>query len=114
MTNPATTDRSAPTASTDIENRKEPELSKDRVRAVLSLLIAVVVGGLVSMAGLTAIGTVEWPAFNSSNVTRSLTTAGQVLAIAILVIAALLYRYGKGRLLVPVLSAAATCRTRYR
>ncbi|UCZ88575.1 galactan 5-O-arabinofuranosyltransferase [Gordonia sp. WA4-43] len=76
-------------------------------RAVLSLLIAVVVGGLVSMAGLTAIGTVEWPAFNSSNVTRSLTTAGQVLAIAILVVAALLYRYGKGRLLVPVLSAAA-------
>ncbi|WP_443134913.1 arabinofuranosyltransferase [Gordonia sp. KTR9] len=81
--------------------------ASDYGRAALSLVIAVVVGGAVSMAGLAAIGTVEWPAFNSSNVTRSLTTAGQVLAIAILVVAALLYRYGKGRLLVPVLSAAA-------
>lgn len=75
--------------------------------AALALSTALVVGGLVSLVGLTAIDSVNWPAFNSSNVTRSLTTAGQVVAIALLVVVALLYRYGKGRLLVPFLSAAA-------
>ncbi len=62
---------------------------------------------MVSIVGLKAIETVNWPAFNSSNVTRSLTTAGQVLAIAVLVVVALLYRYGKARVFIPFLSAAA-------
>jgi galactan 5-O-arabinofuranosyltransferase len=107
MTHPATTDSSDATATTDDDNQGRPGTTAGYARTALGLVVAVVVGGIVSMAGLTAIGTVDWPAFNSSNVTRSLTTAGQVLAIAILVVAALLYRYGKGRLLVPVLSAAA-------
>ncbi|MEO9329207.1 galactan 5-O-arabinofuranosyltransferase [Gordonia aurantiaca] len=76
-------------------------------RTALALLTALVVGGIVSYVGLKAIDSVNWPAFNSSNVTRSLTTAGQVIAIAVLVVVALLYRYRRGRVLIPVLSTAA-------
>lgn len=73
----------------------------------LSVLVALVVATAVSLIGLRAIGTVDWPAYNSSNVTRALTTVGQVAAIAMLVIAALLYRYGKARSLIGSLIATA-------
>lgn len=49
--------------------------------AVLAALVALVVAGI----GLFAFSRVQWPAFNSSNVTRSLTTVGQVVALAMLV-----------------------------
>jgi galactan 5-O-arabinofuranosyltransferase len=65
------------------------------VSAVGALPVAAVVGGLVSLVGLEVIGAVDWPAYNSSNVARSLTTLGQVVSIAFLVVAALLYRYGR-------------------
>ena len=55
------------------------------------------------------IAAVDWPAYNSSNVTRSLTTLGQVVSIAFLVVAALLYRYGRsavGQLLASVIGVA--------
>ncbi|RMI34217.1 galactan 5-O-arabinofuranosyltransferase [Nocardia stercoris] len=56
--------------------------------AVVAALVAVVVGAV----GLKAFSTVHWPAFNASNVTRALTTVGQVGTIAAVVVAALLVR----------------------
>ncbi|MDL9937661.1 galactan 5-O-arabinofuranosyltransferase [Gordonia sp. ABSL1-1] len=76
-------------------------------RDVIDLVTAVVVGGIVAFVGLKVIDKVDWPAYNSSNVTRSLTTAGQVVTIAILVAVALAYRAGRARPVLPALSAAA-------
>lgn len=70
------------------------------------LAVAVVVGAVIAFVGLKAIDTVQWPAFTSSNVTRALTTVGQVLAVVVLVGAAIAYRYGRSRLLTTLLSSA--------
>ncbi|WP_460721672.1 galactan 5-O-arabinofuranosyltransferase [Nocardia heshunensis] len=59
--------------------------------AVLAALVAAVVAGI----GLVAFSTVHWPAFNSSNVTRALTTVGQVVALVMLVAAVVLLRLRK-------------------
>ncbi|MFC4124117.1 galactan 5-O-arabinofuranosyltransferase [Nocardia rhizosphaerae] len=56
---------------------------------------AAVVALVVAAVGLFAFSVVQWPAFNSSNVTRALTTVGQVVAVALLVVAVLLIRLGK-------------------
>ncbi|MCM6776840.1 galactan 5-O-arabinofuranosyltransferase [Nocardia sp. CDC159] len=56
--------------------------------AVVAVLVAAVVGAV----GLYAFSTVEWPAFNSSNVTRALTTVGQVGAAVLLVASVVLIR----------------------
>ncbi|NQE88811.1 galactan 5-O-arabinofuranosyltransferase [Nocardia terpenica] len=58
------------------------------------VLGAVVAVG-VAAVGLGAFSTVHWPAFNSSNVTRALTTVGQVGALAVLVGAVVLMRVGR-------------------
>ncbi|MET9489277.1 galactan 5-O-arabinofuranosyltransferase [Nocardia sp. NPDC006630] len=58
---------------------------------VLAGVVAVAVAGI----GLVAFSTVHWPAFNSSNVTRALTTVGQVVALALLVAAIVLLRMDK-------------------
>ena len=76
----------------------------------LRLGAAVLGGAAVAWIGLAAISTVDWPAYNSSNVLRALTTVGQVGAIAVLLVAVLLYRRrpdstGLGRLLVDALAA---------
>ncbi|WP_433635432.1 galactan 5-O-arabinofuranosyltransferase [Nocardia sp. CA-120079] len=47
-------------------------------------LLAAVVAAIVAAIGLVAFSMVQWPAFNSSNVTRSLTTVGQVGAAVLL------------------------------
>ncbi|NNH74085.1 arabinofuranosyltransferase [Nocardia uniformis] len=70
--------------------------------AVLAAVVAVVVAGI----GLFAFALVEWPAFNSSNVTRSLTTVGQVVALAMLVGAIWLLRVNKWPWVAKVLSWA--------
>ncbi|TCK00955.1 galactan 5-O-arabinofuranosyltransferase [Nocardia alba] len=53
---------------------------------------AAVVALVVAAVGLFAFSAVQWPAFNSSHVTRALTTVGQVVAIALLVVSVLLIR----------------------
>ncbi|MFT3898702.1 MAG: arabinofuranosyltransferase [Gordonia sp. (in: high G+C Gram-positive bacteria)] len=58
----------------------------------LRLAAALVGGAALSWLGLFAIGTVDWPAYNASNVLRALTTVGQVGAVAVLLVAVLLYR----------------------
>ncbi|WP_084495362.1 arabinofuranosyltransferase [Nocardia shimofusensis] len=55
-------------------------------------LLAVLVAVAVAAIGLIAFSLVEWPAFNASNVTRALTTVGQVVAAAMLVAAIVLVR----------------------
>ncbi|RDI61714.1 galactan 5-O-arabinofuranosyltransferase [Nocardia pseudobrasiliensis] len=56
--------------------------------AVLATVVAVVVGAV----GLYAFSTVHWPAFDSSNVTRALTTVGQAGAAVALVGSVVLIR----------------------
>ncbi|MGY1982459.1 galactan 5-O-arabinofuranosyltransferase [Nocardia gipuzkoensis] len=50
---------------------------------------------MVAAVGLVAFSMVQWPAFNSSNVTRALTTVGQVGAAALLAVAIALLRLPK-------------------
>ncbi|MGY4101672.1 arabinofuranosyltransferase [Nocardia sp. R16R-3T] len=55
-------------------------------------VLAAAVAAVVAAVGLVAFSMVQWPAFNSSNVTRSLTTVGQVGAAALLAAAMWLVR----------------------
>jgi galactan 5-O-arabinofuranosyltransferase len=55
---------------------------------------------------LTAFSIIEWPAFNSSNVTKALTTVGQAATLAVLGISIALIRSGRRRGLAKVLSWA--------
>ncbi|WP_405159580.1 galactan 5-O-arabinofuranosyltransferase [Nocardia sp. NBC_01499] len=56
--------------------------------------LATVVAIVVTTVGLVAFAMVKWPAFNSSNVTRALTTVGQVVAAVFLIAAIALVRFG--------------------
>ncbi|MFQ6331877.1 galactan 5-O-arabinofuranosyltransferase [Nocardia sp. CWNU-33] len=68
--------------------------------AVLAGLVAVI----VATVGLVAFSMVQWPAFNSSNVTRALTTVGQVLAAVMLAVAIGLIRVRRSPLAAKLLS----------
>ncbi|MFD3429915.1 galactan 5-O-arabinofuranosyltransferase [Nocardia fluminea] len=59
---------------------------------------------VVAVVGLFAFSAVQWPAFNSSNVTRALTTVGQVVAIALLVLSVLLIRLRRWPVVAKLLS----------
>nr|WP_227999326.1 galactan 5-O-arabinofuranosyltransferase [Nocardia australiensis] len=50
-------------------------------------VLAAVVAAIVAAVGLVAFSMVQWPAFNSSNVTRALTTVGQVAAAVMVAVA---------------------------
>lgn len=71
---------------------------------VAELIGAVVIALVVAAVGLKAIAAVDWPAFNSSNVDSALTTTGQCISIAILVIAVVCDRRGWWRWAVKPLS----------
>ncbi|MBH0779014.1 arabinofuranosyltransferase [Nocardia bovistercoris] len=68
--------------------------------AVLACLVAVAVAAV----GLFAFSLVDWPAFNSSNVTRALTTVGQVAAAVMLVASITLLRLRRRPLVAKLLS----------
>ncbi|WP_301546819.1 arabinofuranosyltransferase [Gordonia sp. X0973] len=89
--------------STSTTATPRASLTLDAVR----LLAAVLGGAVVAWIGLRVIATVHWPAYNASNVLRALTTVGQVFAIAVLLVAVLLYRRrpGSRRILVDALTA---------
>ncbi|MGW0180378.1 galactan 5-O-arabinofuranosyltransferase [Nocardia sp. NPDC003345] len=70
--------------------------------AVLATVVAVVVVAV----GLTAFSLVEWPAFNSSNVVRALTTVGQVGALILVAASIALLRLRRARPWAKVLSWA--------
>ncbi|WP_446223860.1 arabinofuranosyltransferase [Nocardia sp. IBHARD005] len=59
---------------------------------------------VVAVVGLFAFSAVQWPAFNSSNVTRALTTVGQVVSVALLVVSVLLIRLRKWPVVAKLLS----------
>ncbi|MBF6335155.1 galactan 5-O-arabinofuranosyltransferase [Nocardia abscessus] len=68
--------------------------------------LAALVAAVVAAVGLVAFSMVQWPAFNSSNVTRALTTVGQVGAAALLAVAIALLRLRKSPWLAKPLSWA--------
>lgn len=68
--------------------------------AVAAAAVAVV----VTVVGLVAFSLVDWPAFNSSNVTRALTTVGQVVAAALVAGAIALLRTRRARWVAKLLS----------
>lgn len=65
---------------------------------------AAVVAVVVTAVGLVAFSLVDWPAFNSSNVTRALTTLGQVVAAALVAGAIALLRMQRARWVAKLLS----------
>jgi galactan 5-O-arabinofuranosyltransferase len=73
------------------------------LRGVAAIVGAAVTAAVVASVTLAVIGQVEWPAFNSSNVTGALTTFGQSVAVVLLLGAALLWRAGRARRLAPLL-----------
>ncbi|WP_405487720.1 arabinofuranosyltransferase [Nocardia sp. NBC_00511] len=79
-------------------------LARQAGGAVGEAVLAAVVAALVAGVGLVAFSTVKWPAFNSSNVTRSLTTVGQCVALGMLVVSVLLLRAHKWGWLAKLLS----------
>ncbi|MGV8872774.1 MAG: galactan 5-O-arabinofuranosyltransferase [Rhodococcus sp. (in: high G+C Gram-positive bacteria)] len=63
--------------------------------AVGEIALGALVAVVVATVGLYAFSLVQWPAFNSSNVTRALTTLGQVVAAALFAASIYLYRIHK-------------------
>lgn len=72
--------------------------------AIGEAVLATIVAAVVAAIGLFAFARVQWPAFNSSNVTRALTTVGQVVALALLVAAIVLLRTRRSPWLAKALS----------
>lgn len=69
---------------------------RERGRDLIEIVGAVLLGSVVGVAGLRVIDAVSWPAYNTSNVTRALTTLGQAVVILLAVIAAVAARYRPG------------------
>ncbi len=83
-------------------------LKNRRLRDVAELGGAVVLAAIAAYIGLKVIGAVGWPAFNTSNVTRALTTLGQGVTIVLAAIAVVAYRYGRSPLITSLLSSLAS------
>lgn len=71
------------------------------------MLSAAVVAVVVAAVGLFAIGQVQWPAFNSSNVTQAVTTVCQVVTIAGIAVSIILVRRKIARTFAKLLSWAS-------
>ncbi|MET7769146.1 arabinofuranosyltransferase [Nocardia sp. NPDC005366] len=69
-------------------------------------MLATLVAVVVAAVGLVAFSLVQWPAFNSSHVTRALTTVGQVVSVAALIAAMTLLRLHRWQRLAKALSWA--------
>ncbi|GAA4642706.1 galactan 5-O-arabinofuranosyltransferase [Gordonia humi] len=83
-------------------------LHNARLRDVVELGGAVVLSAIVALAALKVIGAISWPAYNTSNVTRALTTLGQVVIVVIGAIAVVAYRSGRSRTWTSWLSSLAS------
>lgn len=71
------------------------------------MVSAAVVATVVAAVGLFAIGRVQWPAFNSSNVTQAVTTVCQVVAIVGIAVSVILVRRKTARTFAKLLSWAS-------
>src|SRR6201988_2274169 len=67
------------------------------VRVACHMLIAAAVAVVVSVVSLNAISRVQWPAYNSSNQLHALTTVGQFVCLAGLLLAGWLWRRKQAR-----------------
>ncbi|WP_372491625.1 arabinofuranosyltransferase [Gordonia zhenghanii] len=90
------------------ETARREFVKNPRARDVVELGGAVVLAAVASFAGLKVIGAVDWPAFNTSNVSRSLTTLGQAFVIVLAAIAVVAYRSGRSRSWTSWLSSLAS------
>jgi galactan 5-O-arabinofuranosyltransferase len=97
---------SAPNSSAPNASAPAPSASRRALRAVGEAVAAALVAAVVAAVGLIAFSIVEWPAFNSSNVTKALTTVGQVATLAVLGVSIALIRAGRARPLAKLLSWA--------
>ncbi len=84
---------------------------RNGVAVAAQMLLAAIAAVVVSVVGLAAISTVEWPAFPSSNQLHALTTVGQVCCLLGLVAAGAVWRLRPGarwvaQLAAPVLLSA--------
>ena len=68
------------------------------------MVAAAVVATVVAVVGLFAFSVIDWPAFNASNVTRAITTLGQVVSVAVVGISVYLTRAGTRPAVAKVLS----------
>lgn len=85
-----------------------PSIANRRLRDLAVLGGGLVLGLAVAVVGLKVIDVVDWPAFNTSNVTRSLTTLGQAAFLLVAVIAVICAHYRRIPLISSWLSAAAS------
>lgn len=74
------------------DNVRSGQLVRRVGGALGQAVLATVVAAVVAAVGLYAFSLVQWPAFNSSNVTRALTTVGQVASALLLVASIVLIR----------------------
>ncbi|MCG7594687.1 galactan 5-O-arabinofuranosyltransferase [Mycobacterium sp. PSTR-4-N] len=65
------------------------------VRVAGQMAVAAAIAAVVAVVSLAAIARVEWPAYNSSNQLHALTTVGQVVCLAGLLAAGLVWRRGR-------------------
>ncbi len=65
------------------------------VRVAGQMAVAALIAAVVAVVSLAAIARVEWPAYNSSNQLHALTTVGQVVCLAGLLGAGLVWRRGR-------------------
>ncbi|WP_138997868.1 galactan 5-O-arabinofuranosyltransferase [Rhodococcus zopfii] len=76
------------------------------VSTLVQFVCAAVVAAVVAAAGLFAFARVQWPAFNSSNVTQAITTVLQVAALVMLAVSVWLLRRRRSPWVARVLSWA--------
>lgn len=78
-----------------------------RTRDVVEIGGAIIGAAIIAFVGLKVIGSTSWPAFNTSNVTKALTTLGQIIFVLLAVVAVVWARY-RTRTLPSLLAAFAS------
>jgi galactan 5-O-arabinofuranosyltransferase len=73
----------------------KPSMLAGPARVIGQMMVAVILSATVTGIALIAIKRVEWPAYNSSNQLHALTTVGQVVSLAGIFGAGLLWRRGR-------------------
>lgn len=73
----------------------KPSMLAGPARVIGQMVVAVILSATVTGVALIAIRRVEWPAYNSSNQLHALTTVGQVISLAGIFGAGLLWRRGR-------------------
>ncbi|MGB3709815.1 arabinofuranosyltransferase [Gordonia sp. (in: high G+C Gram-positive bacteria)] len=78
-----------------------------RTRDAVEIGAGIIGAAIIAFVGLKVIGAVGWPAFNTSNVTRALTSLGQIIFVLLAAVAVVWSRY-RARTLPSLLAAFAS------